>query len=135
QNAHAVPVCTTFRTTFLRRRRMVRNLRIVRLSIFNKLLKAQDLRNGVFVRVLPEEPFLFNHFPALRATVGAPLYPNCPRSLLGPSFAGIATTLSLTVFTYLWVRSSADCKATSSPIAYQPEHAVGFVPGDFHRDA
>src|SRR5208282_2522890 len=81
------------------------------------------------------EPFLFNHFPALRATVGAPLYPNCPRSLLGPSFAGIATTLSLTVFTYLWVRSSADCKATSSPIAYQPEHAVGFVPGDFHRDA
>jgi hypothetical protein len=56
QNAHAVPVCTTFRTTFLRRRRMVRNLRIVRLSIFNKLLKAQDLRNGVFVRVLPEEP-------------------------------------------------------------------------------
>jgi len=35
----------------------VRNLRIVRLNIFNKLLKAQDLRNGVFVRVLSEEPF------------------------------------------------------------------------------
>jgi len=35
----------------------MRNLRIVRLSIFNKLLKAQDLRIGVFVRVLPEEPF------------------------------------------------------------------------------
>jgi hypothetical protein len=36
----------------------VRNLRIVRLSVFNKLLKAQDLRNAVFVRVLPEEPIL-----------------------------------------------------------------------------
>ena len=34
----------------------MRNLRILRLSIFNKLLKAQDLRNGLFVRVLPEEP-------------------------------------------------------------------------------
>src|ERR1035437_1494946 len=42
QNAHALPVCTTVRTMLLRRRRMVRNLRIVRLSIFNKLLKAQD---------------------------------------------------------------------------------------------
>jgi hypothetical protein len=35
----------------------------VRLSIFNKLLKAQDLRNGVFVRILPEEPILAPAFP------------------------------------------------------------------------
>jgi hypothetical protein len=48
----------------------VRNLRIVRLSIFNKLMKAQDLRNGVFVRVLPEEPSFVP--PAHRVTPGSP---------------------------------------------------------------
>jgi hypothetical protein len=45
---------------------MVRNLRIVRLSVFNKLLKAQDLRNAVFVRILPEEPFLSGRTLLLR---------------------------------------------------------------------
>jgi hypothetical protein len=41
----------------------MRNLRRVWLSIFNKLLKAQGLRNGLFVRVLPEEPFFCLDFP------------------------------------------------------------------------
>ncbi len=35
----------------------MRNLRIVRLSIFSKLLTGLDLRIGFRVRVLPEEPF------------------------------------------------------------------------------
>jgi hypothetical protein len=66
----------------------VRNLRIVRLSIFNKLLKAQDLRNGVFVRVLPEEPFLFDGSANLHGIVILPLCPLYLERLLSRRLTG-----------------------------------------------
>jgi len=76
QNPHVslVPVCTSSCTSFLRRRRIPRNLRIVRLSIFNKLLIALDLRMDSRVRVLPEEPFFQEWSPPAN-------FPECPRNV------------------------------------------------------